>query len=56
MVGRICLPELSLHKANASDTKAQFLDLHLSNSNGFVPAKIHDILDYFDLDIVSVSF
>ena len=35
MVGRIYPPELQLNKANASDTEAPFLDLHLSISNGF---------------------
>ena len=30
MVGRIYPPELQLNKANASDTKALLLDLHLS--------------------------
>ena len=30
MVGRIFLPELQLNKTNASDTEAQYLDLHLS--------------------------
>ena len=33
-------PELQLNKANTSDTKAPFLDLHLSISNGFVSSKI----------------
>ena len=36
MVGRIYPPELQLNKANASDTDASILDLHLSISNGFV--------------------
>ena len=34
-MGRIYPPELQLNKANASDTEAPFLDLHLSISNGF---------------------
>ena len=42
MVGRIYPSELQLNKANASDTEAPFLDLHLSISNGFVSSKIYD--------------
>ena len=49
MVGRIYPPELQLNKANASDTEAPFLDLHLSISNGFVSSKIYDNRDDFDL-------
>ena len=37
MVGRIYPLELQLNKANASDSEAPFLDLHLSISNGFHP-------------------
>ena len=33
-MGCIYPPELQLSKANASDTEAPFLDLHLSISNG----------------------
>ena len=51
-MGRIYPPELQLNKANASDTEAPFLDLHLSISNGFVSSKIYD----FDSDIVNFSF
>ena len=47
-VGRIYPPELQLDKANASDTKAPFLDLHLSISNGFVQSKIYYKRDDFD--------
>ena len=36
IVSRTYPPELQLNKANASDTEAPFLDLHLSISNGFV--------------------
>ena len=36
MVNRIYPPELQLNKANTSDTKAPFSDLHLSISNGLV--------------------
>ena len=40
MVNQIYPTELQLNKANASDTEATFLDLHLSVSNGFVSTKI----------------
>ena len=56
MVGRIYPPKLQLNTANASDTEAPFLDLHLSILNGFVSSKIYDKRDDFDLDIVNVSF
>ena len=56
MVNRIYPPELQLNKANASDTEAPFLDLHLSISNGFVSSKIHDKRDDFDFDIVNFPF
>ena len=42
MVNHIYAPELQLNKANTSDTKAPFLKLHLSISNGFVSSKIYD--------------
>ena len=35
---------------------AQFLDLHLSISNGFVSSKIYDKRDDFDFDIVNFPF
>ena len=56
MVGRIYPPVSQLNKANASDTKAPFLDLHLSISNGFVSSKIYDKLDDFDFIIVNFPF
>ena len=56
MVNRIYPPELQLNKANTSDTKAPFLDLHLSISNGFVSSKIYDKRDDFDFDIVNFPF
>ena len=43
MVNQIYPPELQLNKANFSDTKAPFLDLHLSVANGFVSSKIYDL-------------
>ena len=39
MVSQIYPSELQLNKANASDTEAAFLDLHLSISNGIVSTK-----------------
>ena len=39
-----------------SDTKASFLDLHLSISDGFVQTKIYDKRDDFDFDIVNFPF
>ena len=56
MFNRIYSPELQLNKANTSDTGAPFLDLHLSISNGFVSSKNYDKRDYFDFDIVNLSF
>ena len=54
MVGRIYPPDLQLNKANASETRAPFLDLHLSISIGFVSSKIYDKRD--DFDIVNFPF
>ena len=48
--------ELRLNKANASDTEASFLDLHLSISDGFVKTKMFDKRDHFDFDIVNFPF
>ena len=48
----ILLPKLELTKANASDTEATFMDLHLSFSNGYVSSKIYNKRDDFDFDIV----
>ena len=42
MVSQIYPSELQLNKANASDTEAAFLDLHLSISNDIVSTKIYD--------------
>ena len=41
MVNQIYASELQLNKANTSDTKAAFLDLHLSISNDIVSTKIN---------------
>ena len=56
MVNGIYPPELQLNKANTSDTKVPFLDLHLPISNGFVSSKIYDKLEDFDFDIVNFPF
>ena len=59
MVGQIypSLPsELQLNKANTSDTKAAFLDLHLSISNDMVSTKIYDKRDDFDFEVVNFPF
>ena len=53
MVSQIYPSELQLNKANASDTEAAFLDLHLSISNGIVSTKIYDKRDDFDFEIVN---
>ena len=52
----ISVSELQLNEANASDTEAAFLDLHLSISNGIVSTKIYDKRDDFDFEIVNFPF
>ena len=42
MVSQIYPSELQRNKANTSDTKAAFLDLHSSISNDIVSIKIYD--------------
>ena len=54
MVDLFYPPELQLNKANASDTEAPFLDLHLSISNRFVSSNIYDTRDDFDFDTVNI--
>ena len=56
MVGRIYPPELQLNKANASETEAPFLNLHVSISDGFVLPKIYDKGEGIDFDIVNFPF
>ena len=56
MVSQIYHSELQLNKANTSDTKATFLDLHLSISNDIVATKIYDKRDDFDFEIVDFPF
>ena len=54
MVHRIYPAELQLNKANASDTKAAFLDLNLSIHNDTVSTKIYDKWD--DLILILLIF
>ena len=56
MLNQIYPCELQLNKANTSITKASFLDLHPSISNGFVSSKIYDKRDDFDFVIVNFLF
>ena len=56
MVSQIYPSELKLNKANTSDTKSAFLDLHLSISNDMVSTKIYDKRDGFDFEIVNFPF
>ena len=48
MVSQIYPSDLQLNKANTFDTKAPFLDLHLSISNDIVSTKIYNKRDDFD--------
>ena len=56
MVSQIYPSELQVNKANTSDTKAEFLDLHLSISNDIVSTKINDKRDDFDFKNVNFPF
>ena len=56
MVSQIYPSDLHIYKANTSDTKAVFLDLHLSISNDIVSTKIYDKRDNFDFEIVNFPF
>ena len=56
MVSQKYASELKLNKANTSDTKAAFLDLHLSISNDIVSTKNYDKRDDFDFEIVKFPF
>ena len=56
MVDRVYPSGLRLGGANASDTEATFLDLHLSVSGGVVSTKIYDKRDDFDFEIVNFPF
>ena len=56
MVNRIYPSELQLNEATLSETKASFLDLHLSILDGFVKTKIYNKRDDFDFDIPNFPF
>ena len=56
MISQIYPSELQLNKANTSDNKAAFLDLHLSISNDIVSNKFYDKRDDFDFEIVNFPF
>ena len=56
MVSQIYPSELQLNKANNSDTKVEFLDLHLSISNDIVSIIIYYKRDDFDFEIVNFPF
>ena len=49
-------PELHLNKANSSDIKAAFSDIHLSLVDRFVSSKIYDKRNDFDFEIVNFPF
>ena len=56
MAKQINQPELTLNKANNTDTEGPILDIHLSIANGFVSSKMYDKRDDFDSDIVNFPF
>ena len=56
MISQIYPSELQLNKANTSDTKAAFLDLHLSISNDIVSTKIYNKREDFDFEVVNFPF
>ena len=56
MVGQIYPTELHLNKANSSNTKAPFLDLNLSITNGIASSKIYDKRDDCNFEIVNFPF
>ena len=56
MVSQVYPSELQLNKANTSDTKAAFIDLHLSFPKDIVSTKIFDKRDDFDFEIVNFPF
>ena len=53
MISQIYPSEPQFNKANTSDTKALFLDLHLSISNNIFFTKIFDERDDFDFEIAN---
>ena len=48
--------KLQLNKANSAETKAAFLDLHLSISNGLVSSKIYNIAMILILTLLPSRF
>ena len=56
MVGRVFPSGLRLVGPSSSDTKATFLDLHLSISNDIVATKIYDKRDDFEFEVVNFPF
>ena len=56
MVSQIYPSELQLNKANASDTEAAYLNLHLSIANDIVSTNIYDKRDDFYFEIVNFPF
>ena len=56
IVSHICPSELLFNKANASDTEAACLDVHLSISNYIVSSKMYNKRDDFDFEIVHFAF
>ena len=56
MVSQIYPSELQRNKANTTNTKAAFLDLHLSISNDIVSTKIYDKRVDFNFEIVNFPF
>ena len=53
MIPEIYPPELTLNRANSSDSAASFLDLFLKITNGTISTKIYDKRDDFDFDIIN---
>ena len=56
MVSQIYPSKLQRNKVNTSDTKAAFLDLHLSISSDVVSTNVYDKCDDFDFEIVNFQF
>ena len=56
MVSQIYPSELQLNKANTSDTKSAFLDLHLSITNDIISTQIYDKRDDLDFELSIFHF
>ena len=56
LISQIYPSELQLNKANSSETKALFLDLHLSILDGVISCKMYDKRDYFDFEVVNFHY